>query len=495
MGIVIRQATFTTLFAYIGVVVGYINVLWLFPYVFTPKQIGLFRVIHDVAILSLPFAQFSLNESIVKFSPSCKGNQKQQSAFMGLVVLLVCLIYLVFTWLFFVFKDALAAAFIEKSPLFIEYFLTVWLLIFVLVLSSLLEAWCHVLLKITLPSFFRYVAVRVLMSCSTALYFFKIIDFDQWIMGIIIVYGIEVSVLVFYLTYLKAFKIFFQLHYFNKAFVKKLLLYSLYTLAGGSGFMIVTKIDNIMLSAMVGLQASGIYTTMAFIGVVIEMPKRAIRKIASPMVAGMFARKDWQGIQQFYQKVSTHEFLIGLLLFMGIYVNLDNVFYFIPHRSLYEIGKPVVLFIGLSKLIDMAFSISGIIISMSTYFRFNMVTMLVLAVATVVTNYWMIPIFGMNGAAAATVVSLFIYNLLASFFVFVKFKMQPFSCKTLHILAIGCITFGVASLLKPMASPVWDILVRSLLMASVYGGLAIAFKVSPEVNGMVIKMLQRLWHV
>ena len=340
----------------------------------------------------------------------------------------------------------------------------------------MLEAWCYVLLKTAVPSFLRYVAVRVLMSLSITLYFLKVINFDQFVIGLVVVYAIEVSILIVYLTYLKEFCISFQIRYFNLTFVKKILLYGMYTLASSSGFLIVTKIDNLMLAAMVGLKASGIYVTMVFIGVVIEMPKRSIRKIAGPIIAHMFAQKDIQGIRKFYQKISKYELLIGLLLFIGIYVNLDNLLTFIPNAKLYILGKPVVLLICLSKLIDMAFGINSTIVSLSAYFRFNIVAILFLGIITILTNYWMIPIFGMHGAAAATVISLFSYNFLILFFVFLKFKIQPFTTKTIQILAIGGITFYIACLIKPMFNTLYDICLRSLLIVGIYMGLVIFLK-------------------
>ena len=114
MGIVIRQTIYSTFFSYIGVAIGYVNVLWWFPYVLTPQQIGLYRVMHDLAILCLPFAQFSFNESIIKFLPNFTNQPQEKSAFMGFVVVLVSCIYILFTLLFFILRGVIAKFFYRK---------------------------------------------------------------------------------------------------------------------------------------------------------------------------------------------------------------------------------------------------------------------------------------------------------------------------------------------------------------------------------------------
>ena len=54
------QSIQTTLFSYVGVVLGYINVLWLYPYALDSTQLGIFRTIQDLGLLLVPFAQLGL---------------------------------------------------------------------------------------------------------------------------------------------------------------------------------------------------------------------------------------------------------------------------------------------------------------------------------------------------------------------------------------------------------------------------------------------------
>jgi len=51
MGKVAKQSIQTTIFSYIGVVIGYFNVLWLYPYAMDASELGTFRTIQDLGLL------------------------------------------------------------------------------------------------------------------------------------------------------------------------------------------------------------------------------------------------------------------------------------------------------------------------------------------------------------------------------------------------------------------------------------------------------------
>ena len=78
MGIVIRQSSISTALTFIGIGLGYLNVLYFFPLYLSPEQIGLTRVIQDFAMLLVPFAQFGISQATLKFYPSF-AKEKEKS--------------------------------------------------------------------------------------------------------------------------------------------------------------------------------------------------------------------------------------------------------------------------------------------------------------------------------------------------------------------------------------------------------------------------------
>jgi len=64
MGKVAKQSIQTTIFSYLGVVIGYFNVLWLYPYAMDASELGTFRTIQDLGLLFVPFAQLGVGHGI-----------------------------------------------------------------------------------------------------------------------------------------------------------------------------------------------------------------------------------------------------------------------------------------------------------------------------------------------------------------------------------------------------------------------------------------------
>lgn len=66
MGVIIRQSIATTIISYVGLIIGYLNLLYLYPLFLSPDQVGLLRIIQDAAILMAQFAQFGLAQSVIR---------------------------------------------------------------------------------------------------------------------------------------------------------------------------------------------------------------------------------------------------------------------------------------------------------------------------------------------------------------------------------------------------------------------------------------------
>ena len=72
MSKVAKQSIQTTFFSYIGVVLGYINVLWLYPYALDTTELGTFRTIQDLGLLFVPFAQLGVGHGITRYFRRCR---------------------------------------------------------------------------------------------------------------------------------------------------------------------------------------------------------------------------------------------------------------------------------------------------------------------------------------------------------------------------------------------------------------------------------------
>ncbi len=488
MGIVVRQSVLTSIISYVGIVVGYVNLLYLYPKFLNLQQIGLSRTIQDAAILMTPFATFGLAQSIVRFLPQLSDDKKKAGNFFGFILFLSLVTYGIFLLVFFLLKNEIILLFASKASDVIDYIgLILWLTFFLLGLT-LLEQYARSLLKAAFPAFLREVVLRILQSALVFMYFSKLISFDQFLLLSVLIYTLLLASLVLYLLSLGHFRLSFAWNTIPRDRVKEILVFSSLSFIGTSSMILVGKMDSVMVAAMLGLESNALYTTAFYMATVIEIPKRALSTIASPLIAKSFGKNDLKEIQELYRKTSINQFIIGALLLVGVLSNFSNIFDLMPKGDLYRAAQYVVMIVGFGKLIDMAFGPSSEIIGLSKHYWFNLVVISLLAATTITANYVLIPSMGINGAAFGSLIALALYNIVKFVFIWYKLGLQPFSIATIKVMAITTITLLIGLYLPKLSNTFIDIGYRSTMVTVTYGSLILWSKSSDDV-GKIFKLV------
>ena len=237
-----------------------------------------------------------------------------------------------------------------------------------------------------------------------------------------------------------------------------------------------------MVTSMISPEATAIYTTAFYIAVTIDMPKRSISQIMLPIVSKDFEDNNLDRIKESYIKISLFQMTVGLLFFMLIGTNLRSIYSMIPNGGIYENGYNVVLIIAFARIIDMSFSINSEIISMSKYYKANFILVFIFGLLVFLLNWLLIPSFKIEGAAFASLLAIFIFNVLKLILIRIKLKMQPFSWLNLYVLLLAAITTIFVILLPKIGNHYLDVTINSLLIMGIYGFAIWRMKWIPEIN-------------
>jgi O-antigen/teichoic acid export membrane protein len=357
---------------------------------------------------------------------------------------------------------------------------------------TVLEFYSRSLLKIAFPNFLREILIRLLQGLLVSFYFLGYITFDQFLMLSVAIYLVSLLILIGYLVMQGHLKVDASFHAITWPKGKEILTFSLLSFVGAASTVIIGKVDSIMVTGMIGLAANAVYTNSFYMATVIEIPKRAITQSAYTLISKAFAESNLGEVKSIYKKTAINQFIIGSLLLVGVWANLDNIFELMPNGETFKTGASVVALVGFAKLVDMAFGPNGEIIVSSKYYWFNMVTVILFAIVGVLTNYFLIPHYGMMGAAYATALALIVFNAIKWIFVYVKLKMSPFGIAFLKVIVILIITSLVNYFLPRVGNVFIDIFYRSALITIVYGGLILLSNTSPEINKIFSNILLRL---
>jgi len=115
-----------------------------------------------------------------------------------------------------------------------------------------------------------------------------------------------------------------------------------------------------------------------------------------------------------------------------------------------------------------------------------------MAVINIIMNLVLIPKYQVIGAAMATFISLTLYNVIKLVFIYSKFKIQPLSNSTFTVLGIGLLSFGIAYFFPDVGHPIVNLLVKSILIGSIYISLTLKLKVSEDISDLWKQALQKI---
>ncbi len=489
MGIIAKQSLYNATYTYAGIGLGFITTIFLYPYILNPDQYGLTRVLVSASMIGAQFAHLGVRNIVIRFFPLFKKQDNKQQGLLFLAVVVPLIGFLVFSLLFWIFREPLIGYYAERSPLFIDFFIYILPITLFILYFDVLNSYLRSLRDSMTGSLVSEVILRIAVILILGIYFFGWITFKQFVLLFVISYGLQPVLLLASLLRMGELNIVPGFSFMRKSLARGIANYGFYTLLGGLTTVVVWNVDIMMLGSMSGLESTAVYAIAFYIGSVIAVPQRAIEKIATPLIASHIHQKEWSDVADIYRKTSLTQCISGTFILMLIWANTGNLLALLP--EVYAGGHHVVLFIGLGKLFDMATGVNGSIIITSKHYRFDLFTNLLLILFTISTNLILIPDYGINGAAIATMLSIFLYNLIKFVFVWVKFSMQPFSREYIWLLLFTTLSVLFVSAL-PDFSLITNLISTFIILASTYILPVWWLDLSPDLNRFASQILNRL---
>ncbi len=491
MGVVIRQSFKATIVTYVGFVFGYVNLVFLYPLCLTPEIYGLTRVVIEAATILAFFSQMGISNAIIRFFPLFNNIEKRHHGFLFYATIVPIVGFVIFSLVYVFFKDTIVAYFNKNSQLFFTYYYYILPLAFFIMYTTISEAYSSVLMRIVVPKISKEVLLRIALIFVVIAYYFKALNLDGLIAGFVVSYGFAMLVNIFYILKIQSSSFVADKTILTKDNKKEISTFLIYMLVAGMGANVVNKIDTFMISSKLNFTETGVFSLAFFIATVIEMPSRSLLQILSPIASKAIADNDIPQLDGLYKKSSVNQMLFASIIFVFIWINIADIFEIMPNGNVYKGGVWVIFFIGLSKIFDAATGINFVIIGNSKYYYFGLFFIFFLAGIAIFLNNQLIPIYGITGAAIATATSIFLYNSIFVFFVWLRFKIMPFTSATLKTIMLFVFVLFINNYLLPHFDNAFiDGLVRSLIIGLIMFPIIYFWKISPDFNDVLRKLLK-----
>lgn len=449
MSVVARQGFKYSVVGYLGFLLGTFSAIFVFPH--DMEFYGKLRYVLPTAEMLLPVVVFGLSFSNVKFFNQTYQDGKHQN-FLSLSLLGILLNFIIF--LIGYFAVNLLFPKLQETEMW-QMKRLILPLILVLAFSAVFNKYLSNFKRIVVPNIFENLLPKIANVGAFCLFFY--IGFPEkaaylFFIGIFI---LGLFGYVYYTNRLEKLKPDFSTNYIKKDNLwKEVLNYSFYGFLGNIGNIVAVRIDSVMIVEFLGFEPNGVYNTLYSIISLITVPAMGLYSISAPIINKHLAENDYEELDRLHKKSSLILFFLGLVLLSCVLVGFPYLTHFIKNGELLRKSEPVIWVLGFALLFDLATGFNGHIISLSKYYRFNIVVMLFLAVTTVLLNIYFLKNTNLElfGVAIATSISLTLFNIAKITFNYIKFGVFPLTIEMIYALIIGTLGITVAIILPDFKS-------------------------------------------
>ena len=483
MGIVTNQSFKNTVFTYLGFGVGALNTLFLYSYFISDVYYGLVAFLMSTANIVMPLMAFGAHNTIIKYYSAFKTKNSLNS-FLTLMLLLPLVLIIPIGFVGSFTYEAIGELLSQKNAIVKDYVWYIYVTAIAMAYFEVFFAWSKTQLQTVFGNFMKEVFHRVGVMLLLFAVYFKWIDVEQFVLGVVVLHVIRTVIMKLYAFSVKLPKF----KFYRIEGLPSILKYSTLIIIAGSIATIILDIDSFMLGMYIPIQEVAYYGVAIYIATVIVVPSRSMQQILQPLTSQYLNDKNTVALKDLYVRSSQTLFIIGGFIFLIILININALYMLIPKE--FSGGLLVVFLVGIAKLYDCLIGCNNVGLFNSDYYRMVLFFGVILTVLTVILNIVFIPKFGINGSALATFLAISIYNTIKIYFVKAKFNMMPFDRNTAKVLVLIISCTSLFYFWEFPFHPILNIAFKSLLASVIYVWVILKLNVSDDISGVIKNYLR-----
>jgi O-antigen/teichoic acid export membrane protein len=481
-----RQSIISSIVIYIGFAIGLLNTyLFTKEGLFTNEQYGLYNAFIAIATMMMAFANLAMPSYIYKFFPYYNEHlppKKNDLLTIAIIISTIGFILVIIAGV--IFKGLVVRKYSEHSPEIVSYYNWIFPLGFGFLIYTVLEAYAWQLHKSIFTSFLKEVQWRLFTTILIVLFAAGIIrNYDLFIKLFAFSFPGIALILFLYLVFTKKIHFTFKASKVTRRFSKSILRLTTFVYTGSLIFTISQVFDSLVISAVLddALSKLAVYSLAQNISSLIQAPQRGIVAASIAHLSKAWKDKNMATIQRIYQRSSINQLIFASGLFLLIWLNFIDAVTTFHLKQTYLNAYYVFLLLGLTKIVDMGTGVNSQIIGTSTYWRFEMVSGVILLSMMLPLNYILTKRYDIIGPGLANLISITIYNLIRIIFLWKKFRLFPFTIQSLYTILLAGICFAICYFSFSNIHGLIGLLLRSIAFCILYGTAVIYFNLSPDV--------------
>ncbi|WNY24172.1 lipid II flippase MurJ [Methanimicrococcus hongohii] len=466
----VRSQTFVSLLSQFGLTaIGFLSTIY-FTRVVDPSIVGVYFLFFSYSALFYLFSESGIGESSVKLISEGKERNEYYTASMTLrtIYLILCV------GLLFVSAVIFPNSTIMETGIF-------WWIIAALIIdyfynSRIYAAYADGKVNAFQVSLFLNTAVRSLFQIAIVYLGYHLFGLT----GGFLVGMICAAVFAHRYNQLKLVK-------FSKEHFKRILTYAVLIFLVMSCYLIYQNIDVVMIGQFMTETEAGIYRIVYQFSMLAGLAATSVKAVLYPKFSAWNEAKDIENITAGLRNGTSLSLMLAIPIFFSFLI-LGYDFISLFYGDAYVSGVTALFLLSFIQIITVFMYLQSICLNAISHPKLAFISIAAGIAANVILNIILIPMYGMEGAAAATVIAMILNSLLA--YLFLR-KVIPvsYNWKSIGKMVIASLIMCAFLLGFKYVLPITNVIL--LLIAFTVGGLLYGLimlkadkSIHDEVSGM-----------
>lgn len=424
-----KQAFLFTIINYMGVLIGVVSTLFIYPK--DKDLLGIFRFVDGLAQILYPIMVFGASTALLNFYPKLHPFlQRKLFSYSLLSILGMTLITAVGLYMVYYFDW-----YSNK-----QYYVYSFLIAICLAYIDLFKRQATNLQKLALPTLFE----KIIPKLSLPMIFLAVLYFSiSEQKGLNLYFITFLLILIAVVLYVfKHFKPAYTLNFkdlFQKVSKRNYYQYSFYAFCASLGSFFAFRIDSVMIPHFISNEANGTYSIGVNLANALMIPAAGVFALYSPIISEALEKNEIKLLKTKYIEVAKNLFFIGIIGYGCVLLGIKDFFELLPTSKQLVPTLPIIYLLGANIVLNMATGFNTEVIAFSEHYRFNLIAISLLAVLNISLNYLILTKteWGITGVALASIFSMFIFNCSKLLFIYHTYKITPFDLTYLKVILIS----------------------------------------------------------
>lgn len=475
-----KQAFLFTVINYLGVLIGIVSTLFIYPQ--DKDLLGIIRFIDGFAQILYPIMVLGASTALLNFQPQLNDFFQRKLFSFSMISIVGMIVLCAF---------GVTALYYSGSIKNTQYFIYAFFIAICLAYIDLFKRQATNLQRLAFPTFFE----KILPKIALPAVFIMVLYFAKTEVQGLQFYTLSfVLILVAVATYLfRHFKPVYTLKFddlFQQIPKKQYYQYSLYAFCASLGSFLAFRIDSIMIPEFMSNEANGDYNIGVNLANALMIPATGVFALYSPMISQALKTKELNQLKIKYAEVAKNLFFIGILMYGCVLLGMKDLFELLSTGDKLAPTLPIIYLLGANVLFNIATGFNTEIIAYSKYYRFNLIAILLLAVSNIGLNYFVLTqtSLGIVGVAYTSLFSMVVFNCVKLWFIYRKLHMLPFNANYLKTFGSSMVLLGLSFLLPLDIFNHFDFVIRCAFFVVFLTLLIYKTGWVPELNNSVRKL-------